>query len=362
MKFIISLGILILSFFAYATHQLTYYVYYETSYAQGPWSRVDLLNQSGYQYLKAEAYNDLFGTIPDELVHKMLSRLKEKKPSYYNWTFDISLAGDSVTIASKETIANQETIKNEITATCTLNGFNTVTFNFPDQLETWTLDDLTLPYFDLVNSQLTKSSKSTPTDRVIEKRKGDTVVVTVVDTVRYIDSSRYADTKPLPLSEAQNEEDAWITLLLISAVLNVGLFGLLIFWKKSNRSVSKSRKRHGFVTTWLIFMIINFAVSSFYYFFLIDSWGVYLKTNFPEPIEIAFGILSLVNLVLAVMLIRWEKWAFYGLFVTSLIFFSLSFISNMSIGRSSFSLIAIVVLYAILQIKKDGVSAWDFLD
>ena len=116
MKSFISIALLVLCSGAGATHRLTYYVYYETSYAQGPWSRTGILDHSDYRYLKAEAYEDLFGTVREELVLKMLSRLKEKKPDLYSWDYELTLEGNVVTLTTTDNISNLETVKNEVTA------------------------------------------------------------------------------------------------------------------------------------------------------------------------------------------------------------------------------------------------------
>ncbi|HET8964024.1 MAG TPA: hypothetical protein VFM99_09015, partial [Chitinophagales bacterium] len=109
--------VLIVSINANATHTLTYYVYYESEYVQGPWSRADDLINSNYKYLTPVKYNDAFGTVIAELVNKMLSRLKENNPEVYNWTYSLNVNGDTVIFSPNKKITHWETVKNEITAT-----------------------------------------------------------------------------------------------------------------------------------------------------------------------------------------------------------------------------------------------------
>lgn len=152
MKKILFLLLLFVSINATATHWLSYYVYSETQYLQGPWARTEVLSQSDYRYLAPHYYQDLFGTVEEDLVNKMISRLKELKPEVYHWDYHLSIHKDTVRLHISEQPQHFETIQNEITATLLLNDFDAITFDINDHKETLTLEDLTLPYFDLVSA------------------------------------------------------------------------------------------------------------------------------------------------------------------------------------------------------------------
>lgn len=203
MKVLLTFFLSITSLCATATHELTYYVYSETEYVQGPWSRTDLLETSGFNYLAAEAYNDLFGSEYIDLVDKMLSRLKDKKPDLYKWNYTLSFQGDTVIIAAQEKIQSFETVMNEITATLTLNNFKAVTFRINGEQKTYTLNDLTLPYFDLISGQPEASASNEQ----------------LINTPQAHESG-----KPL------KSQRVW---LIISGILNIIFLGILIM-KKTN--------------------------------------------------------------------------------------------------------------------------------
>lgn len=208
MKNLLTLFILTISLTAGATNWLTYYVYFETEYIQGPWTRTDLLEESEYKYLAPEVFEDNFGSIDSDIVNKMLSHLKERKPDLYNWSYDLTFQGDTVVLSSKEKIENFETIKNEITATLTLNNFKAVTFKFPDKSETLIIDDLTLPYFDLVTNT-PRESQAEETPEIVKKTA--------------IGDKPHKDGNPLTI---------W---LIISAIINSVLIGILIFRSKEKQ-------------------------------------------------------------------------------------------------------------------------------
>ncbi|MDA9908849.1 hypothetical protein N9C86_02760 [Schleiferiaceae bacterium] len=215
MKGFLTILTLVISLSASATHWLTYYVYYETEYIQGPWTRTDILERSKYKYLASEAFEDLFGSEDADLVNKILSRLKEKKPNTYNWTYELTFQDDTVILTPKGQIKELETVKNEITATLTFNNFKAVTFRFADNQETLTIEDLTIPYFDLVSGQQQK----------IEPAEEQETIKDIVDTQKhdYIQTNKTLD-----------KEGDWLTIwLIISGILNIGLIGMLLMKKKN---------------------------------------------------------------------------------------------------------------------------------
>ena len=211
MKTLLTTLTLMLALNASATHWLTYYVYHETEYVQGPWLRTNILNESDYKYLNVEMHEGLFGTVDSDLIDMLFSKLKEKKPEVYNWKYDLSFQGDTVVFTSKGTIQNLETIKNELTATLSFNNFRAVKFNLNGKTETLTLADLTIPYFDLIVNQ--------PEPVVVLDTTTIEEQIVPIDTV--------ANTKP-----KRNPYKIW---LIISIILNLGLFGTLLLQKTKNK-------------------------------------------------------------------------------------------------------------------------------
>lgn len=211
MKTLLTTFALIVSLSTSATHTLSYYVYFETEYVQGPWIRVNILDGSDYRYLQAEMYEDLFGTVNADLVSKIFSRLKDRKPDMYNWKYDLSFQGDTVVISSKKRIENLETIRNEITASMLFNNFKAVTFNLDGKSETFNLSNLTLPYFDLVSNN---AKEIVAVEKPI-----------VVEQVLPIEQEE-------PIQKKRNPYKIW---LIISIVLNIGIFGTLLFQKSKSK-------------------------------------------------------------------------------------------------------------------------------
>jgi hypothetical protein len=200
MKVLLTFLTLTISLNSFATEWLTYYVYFETEYPQGTWTRTNILEQSNYKYLTVEAYKDLFGSRNEQLVDKFLSRLKTKKPDLYQRKYDLTFQGDTVVITTKENPKNIETIKNEIIATLIFNNFKAVQFNFGGKSETLTNNDLTVPYFDLVSKQTSQTTNTTKMEESSEQNES------------------------IEPTETKNPLTTW---LIVSIIFNLALFVLL---------------------------------------------------------------------------------------------------------------------------------------
>ncbi len=204
MKKTLTILALILALNANATNWLTYYVYHETKYVQGPWTRTNLLEKSDYKYLAAQEYEELFGSEQIDLVYQILSHLKEKNPKVYSFDYTLSLRGDTVIFATADSVGQYETLKNELTASLTLNGFDVVVFRIGDTQESLSIDDLTLPYFDLV-----EGSKNSDL------------------------SSEQGKVKELKSKTSNDEQEDPLTIWLIGlGIINIGLIGLLVFRRR----------------------------------------------------------------------------------------------------------------------------------
>ncbi len=123
-----------------------------------------------------------------------------------------------------------------------------------------------------------------------------------------------------------------------------------------------NKQRHGCVTAWLILMIIANSFTAILYLFAGDT----VSQNFPGGISntmmILLGIIGIGNIIFSVLLFKWKKIGFWGFIFSSIVALAINLNIGISIGQSLFGLAGIAVLYGVLQIKKDTVTAWDNLD
>lgn len=119
------------------------------------------------------------------------------------------------------------------------------------------------------------------------------------------------------------------------------------------------KQRNGCITAWLwVAILANIGMAIFY-----------AVTMFDEPSAItALGtglcsICGVVNVLGAILLMRWNKTGFYLFLVASLIatIVNISMLSLPGVTVIS-SLVSIVIWWAILQAKRNGVSAWSQLE
>jgi hypothetical protein len=118
-------------------------------------------------------------------------------------------------------------------------------------------------------------------------------------------------------------------------------------------------ERHGSVTAWLILIIVINCVTLLMYILLPNKILLTAKMSYDTHLELLF--LGALNIVFSIMLMRWRKIGFYGFGVTAIIGFVLNVSSGISLIASILGLSGVAILYGILQIKKNGRSAWSNL-
>jgi len=98
------------------------------------------------------------------------------------------------------------------------------------------------------------------------------------------------------------------------------------------------KQRHGCVSVYLIFMIVANALTALTYFFASQA----VLSGFPN------ANISIIYLLIG----------FLGYICTTVATFAINYKLGVDIRYALIGFISIGVLYAILQIKKGGVSAW----
>lgn len=124
----------------------------------------------------------------------------------------------------------------------------------------------------------------------------------------------------------------------------------------------ETKQRHGCVTAWLILMIIANSFTAISYLFMGDTISQNSPVLISQSTMLILAMLAIVNLVASIMLFQWKKWAFWAFAGTSLIALVINLSLGLGIGSSLLGLLGIIILYAILQIKKGGVTAWENLE
>ena len=121
-----------------------------------------------------------------------------------------------------------------------------------------------------------------------------------------------------------------------------------------------SKQRHFFVSFWLKFLILSNSIVIVMYLFGSKEFLSYLKQTNAEIIESI--IVSFLSIILLIMILKWKKWAFWLYVIISLIKAGRYYQKSDSILILSLGIGMILLLYAILQIRKNDISAWKNLE
>ena len=123
--------------------------------------------------------------------------------------------------------------------------------------------------------------------------------------------------------------------------------------------MNELKQRHGCVTFWLWLVVLaNLGIALYYSVLMFDTYTSRMSLGFGF-----LGILGMVNVLSAILLMRWNKLGFYMLLVNSIIGLIVNIgLLDLSPASILSSLFAILIWWGILQIRKDGVSAWKLMN
>lgn len=129
----------------------------------------------------------------------------------------------------------------------------------------------------------------------------------------------------------------------------------------NNETKSPSKGRHNLVTIWLILMIIGNALTALKLLF-----SAFIHNRYPEipmPMQIITAFLTIVSVFFVVQILRWKMIGFTGYVATvAIVLITALLIGNLSLIRVIYAIAGIAILYSVLQIKKNGKSAWKELE
>ena len=119
------------------------------------------------------------------------------------------------------------------------------------------------------------------------------------------------------------------------------------------------KQRHGCVTFWLWLVILaNLGMALYYSVLMFDAYTSEMSLGFGF-----LGILGIVNLLSAILLMRWNKLGFYMMLVSSLIGLLVNVgLLGLPSATVLSSLFAVLIWWAILHIRKNGISAWKLMN
>lgn len=212
-RFLLIITLSIVGHTALATEWLTYYVYIQKQYLQGPWTRASLMDTTGnYDYLHPKEIVELFGW--DEngqyLAEAIMHNLKEETPPRYSFQYNLFIKGDTAVIQTNDSIKEYEAVKNECTASFLMNKFKVLNIIHQGISQMYTMSDITVPYMDLIVP--TPPTRSTSLEQPLNHEPD------------------------LSEPSKENQKESTFNLwLIISVVINIILFVILLLRRKRSQ-------------------------------------------------------------------------------------------------------------------------------
>ena len=120
------------------------------------------------------------------------------------------------------------------------------------------------------------------------------------------------------------------------------------------------KRRHGYLSAWLLLMVVINAVTAYSYLFRSAD----IMAAFPEDsswVSPVFGSLSVFNVVCAIALFMWKKWAFWAFLSSSVVALVANATLDLGTGPTFSGLVGVAVLYGVLLIGKPD-NGWSKLD
>lgn len=121
------------------------------------------------------------------------------------------------------------------------------------------------------------------------------------------------------------------------------------------------RERNGFVSFWLwLCLVINVLFAIGYFALLFSDRGLFARQPEPIAIRLAWFALSLALVYGYWSLLKWRKLGWTILCAVAVLN---SIVNIATTGPAGFlSLLPLLILYLILQIRKNGISCWSWLE
>lgn len=126
------------------------------------------------------------------------------------------------------------------------------------------------------------------------------------------------------------------------------------------------KNRHWCLTAWLYtFIILNaiYALGILFFVSTYDSLDEFLPAGTSRNFMVLIGVLTcIIYIYNMIMILKWKKWGFWGFILTIIVVLVITRILGEDIGNPILYFISVIILYGLLQLKKDGISGWRNLE
>jgi len=123
-----------------------------------------------------------------------------------------------------------------------------------------------------------------------------------------------------------------------------------------DRPYTPQPERPGCISAYLIFGLILNCICVLVYMFLMS--GIIKAPRLTPFILMMLIVISVLHIFFCVKLLLYKKSGFYGLVVCALIAYVMNLLAGLSPFLCTLALGGIPILYAILQVRRNGIPFW----
>lgn len=123
-----------------------------------------------------------------------------------------------------------------------------------------------------------------------------------------------------------------------------------------DRPYTPQSERPGCISAYLILGLIVNCICALLYMFLMS--GAIKAPKLTPDILMVFIAVCVFNIYFCIKLLSYKKSGFYGLVVCTLIAYATNLLAGISPIASTIGLGGIPLLYAVLQVRKNGIPFW----
>lgn len=116
------------------------------------------------------------------------------------------------------------------------------------------------------------------------------------------------------------------------------------------------KERHGCLTVWLALIVLVNGISALSLLLAAEKFQEQVPA-FEAWMATPIAVLAVLNVLLALALFYWRKWAFYAFIVNNLLLFGLNVYAGIGVVEAFTGLAGIAILYGVLQLGGDR-SGW----
>ncbi|MDR2555227.1 MAG: hypothetical protein LBC64_07335 [Fibromonadaceae bacterium] len=124
-----------------------------------------------------------------------------------------------------------------------------------------------------------------------------------------------------------------------------------------DKTSNVEKQRHGFLTFWLIFTLVVYIIAIIGFVYILSDKNMLKEMEMSIKDTIGYIELFIIECLSCILLLKWKIEGF----ILSCLVSIATIVIDPNISSIAFAIIGLVWIYALLQLKKNDISAWTHL-